>query len=234
MIEPLLLILVVASSAISALNPYTIGVLIMLISLLLGKGHPTRRMVWLGLTFTIALFATSLLIGSVLLALLSLVSEVTWAFLSVGIGLFIVVAGILEVKDYFWYGNRFSLRVPSRAVEHIKKLSKKTAGLIEAALLGAFVAVAALPTISAPYLATVAILKSHFDITAIWLLGLYNVVFVLPMLVLLIMVANGVKISSLQRWKEEGKGRMRLGVGLLLVALGWTILLVINGVISLG
>lgn len=234
MIEPLLLILVLAAAAVSALNPYTIGVLIMLISLILGRGHPTRRMFWLGFVFTITIFATSILIGSVLLASLSLIEELSWVFLSVGIGLFIVVAGILEVKDYFWYGQHLSLRIPARAAERIKKMSKKTAGFAGAALLGAFVAIAALPSTSAAYLATITILKDHFDVTAIWLLVLYNVIFVLPLLLLLIAVASGVKISSVQHWKEESKGKMRLGVGLLLVTLGWVIILIANGVINLG
>ncbi len=234
MIEPMLLVLILASSAISALNPYTIGVLILLISLLLGKGHPTRRMFRLGLTFVVAVFVTSLLAGSVLLALFSLVGELSRVFLSVGIALFIVIAGILEIKDYFWYGRHLSLRVPTKAAEHIKGMSKKTAGLVETALLGAFVALAALTTTSAPYLATITILKDHFDAAAIWLLVLYNVVFILPLLILLIIVTSGVKISSVQHWKEERKGAMRLGVGLLLIALGWVIILIANGVINLG
>jgi hypothetical protein len=232
--DPLLIILVLASAAVSALNPYTIGVLIMLISLVLGKGHPTKRMVWLGATFVSALFLTSLLLGSVLLTLLSMVEAIPAVFLSIGIALFIVVAGILEIKDYFWYGQHLSLRIPKRATEHIRKMSKKTFGFVGAALLGAFVAIAALPTTSAAYLATITILKNRFDPTALELLTLYNFVFILPMIILIVMVAAGVKISRVQKWREESKGQMRLGIGLLLVALGWVIILVTNGVTSFG
>jgi cytochrome c biogenesis protein CcdA len=234
MVAPLLLILVLAAAAVSALNPYTIGVLVMLISVVLGRGHPTRRMVWLGLTFTVSLLLTSLLLGAVFLALFSFIGPIPSMLLSIGVGLFIAVAGILEIKDYFWYGHSISLRIPRRAAERIKQMSKKAFGFVGAGLLGIFVAVAALPNTSAAYLAIITILKDHFTTSAIWLLALYNIVFVLPMIILLVMAASGVKISTLQRWKEESKGRMRLGVGLLLVALGWAIILIANGVVNFG
>jgi len=232
--DVLLILLVLASAAVSALNPYTIGVLIMLISLVLGKGHATKRMVWLGVTFAAAVFLTSLLLGAVLLAGLSMVDTVPAVFLSVGIGLFIVVAGILEIKDYFWYGQHISLRIPARATERIRKLSKKSFGFVGAALLGSFVAIAALPTTSAAYLATITILRSSVGPAALELLTLYNFVFILPMLILIMLVASGLKISRVQQWKEESKGTMRLGVGLLLVALGWVIILITNGVLNFG
>jgi hypothetical protein len=47
-------------------------------------------------------------------------------------------------------------------------------------------------------------------------------------------VAAGVKVSSIKQWKQDNKGYMRLGVGVLLLALGWLLILIANGTINFG
>jgi cytochrome c biogenesis protein CcdA len=101
-------------------------------------------------------------------------------------------------------------------------------------LLGAFVAAVELPCTGAPYLAIITILRIDFTIWAFALMVLYNLIFVMPLIVILIMVASGTKISAVSKWKEESKGTMRLGMGLLLVALGWILILIANGTINFG
>src|SRR3989339_518743 len=55
------------------------------------------------------------------------------------IGLIYIFAGLVEIKDYFWYGKGFSLMIPHKSVhameEKMKKLSAKAC-----ILLGVFVA----------------------------------------------------------------------------------------------
>jgi hypothetical protein len=59
-------------------------------------------------------------------------------------------------------------------------------------------------------------------------------VFVAPLIIILLMVAGGAKISSVKKWKEDSKGVMRLFIGLLLVTLGWLLILIANGTINFG
>jgi len=66
------------------------------------------------------------------------------------------------------------------------------------------------------------------------LMVLYNFLFVLPLIIILIMVAGGTKVSAVAKWKEEGKGTMRLALGLMLVALGWILIMIANGTINFG
>lgn len=101
-------------------------------------------------------------------------------------------------------------------------------------LLGAFVAAVELPCTGAPYLAIITILRIDFNLVALALMVLYNIIFVAPLIIILIMVATGTKISVVSKWKEEGKGTMRLFLGLLLAALGWILILIANGTINFG
>jgi len=55
---------------------------------------------------------------------------------------------------------------------------------------------------------------------------------VLPLIVILLMVYFGCKVSTIKRWKQQNRTLMRIGVGVLLVFLGWLLILIANGSIS--
>lgn len=233
MAEPITVLILIAAT-VSAFNPYTIGVLILLASAVYGNGRQSRHVLGLGVVYALTLFATSLLGGVALLYLYSLLPVVAANYLTLGIGILVVVAGLLEIKDFLWYGKGISVGLPQLATRNVKALTKNRPGLASAALLGMFVAVIDSTAASAPYFAAIAALRGNFDATSIGLLTLYSGVFVFPMIVLLILIVNGVRVSTLQRWKEDAKGRMRLAVGLLLIALGWALILTTSGVLNLG
>ena len=116
--------------------------------------------------------------------------------------------------------------------KNIKTLTKMRPGLGSAVTLGFFVAVVSTPSSSAPYFAAITLLGGNFSVDTISLVVLYSVLFILPMLAVLIAIASGAKVSTFMRWKEESKDKLRLAVGLLLIALGWMIILTTSGVLN--
>ncbi len=228
-----IMILVLLAALISALNPYTISVLLMLSSVIYGNGRAHRHALGLGLAYILTLFAASLLGGVLLLYIYSLLPDIAANYLTLGIGILVVCTGLLEIKDFLWYGQGMSMRTPKLAARNIKAMTKRRPNLKTAVVLGLFVAVTSATSASAPYFATIATLQGHFDATGIGSLTLYSGIFVFPLLILLILITNGVRVSTLMRWKEDTKGTMRLGVGLLLIALGWILILITSGVLNL-
>lgn len=226
--------LVVASAAIDSVNPCAIGVLILMVSVILGSGKSIKRMLLLGGAYTFAIFATYLIAGLGLVYFFSAIPIVIAEYLSIGVGILVIFAGLLEIKDYFWYGKGFSLQIPHYFAQKIQEWSGSSTTVVGVMLLGAFVAAVELPCTGAPYLAIITVLRINFDFTAFGLMVLYNLIFVAPLLIILGLVASGAKLSAVQKWKEEGKGGMRLAIGLLLVALGWILILIANGVINFG
>jgi len=154
-------------------------------------------------------------------------------YISLSVGALIIAAGILEIKDYFWYGKGFSLAIPVYFAKKLHNLSNKTTvlGII---LLGAFVSAVELPCTGAPYLAIITLLSQYFDFTAFMLLIIYNIIFVAPLIIILLLVASGKSLYNIKKWKQENRGLMRLCIGLLLVAMGWLLILIANGTINLG
>jgi cytochrome c biogenesis protein CcdA len=226
--------LVIGSAAIDSINPCAIGVLILMISVILGSGKSIKRMLLLGGAYTFAIFITYLVAGLGLVYFFSAIPIVIAEYLSIGVGMLVILAGLLEIKDFFWYGKGFSLQIPHYFAQKIQEWSSSSTTIVGVMLLGAFVAAVELPCTGAPYLAIITVLRIDFDWTAFGLMILYNIIFVAPLLAILAMVAAGAKLSKVQKWKEDSKGGMRLAIGLLLVALGWILILIANGVINFG
>ncbi len=224
---------VLISAAIDSINPCAIGVLILMVSVVLGGKGSLRKLLFLGGLYIFAIFVTYLAAGLGLIYFLGKVPIYVSEYLSIFVGSFVILAGLLEIKDFFWYGEGFSLQIPHFFAEKIKDYSKNVtiAGVI---LLGSFVAAVELPCTGAPYLAIITLLSLNFNIQAFFLLIIYNIIFVSPLVFILLAVAAGTKVEKFHAWKESGKGYMRLAIGLSLIALGWLLILIANGTINFG
>lgn len=224
---------ILVSAAVDSINPCAIGVLILMISVVLGGKGSVGRLLLLGFLYIGAIYVTYLSAGLGLIYFLSNIPLAVTEYLALIVGSFVILAGLLEVKDFFWYGQGFSLQIPPYFAKKIHDLSQNMTipGVI---LLGAFIAGVELPCTGAPYLAIITLLSLNFNFQAFLLLLIYNVIFVAPLVVILLLVALGTKVTAIKKWKQNNKGYMRFAIGYLLVALGWLLILIANGTINFG
>ena len=225
--------LVLGSAAIDSINPCAIGVLILMISVILGGHKSVGRMLLLGGLYIFAIFITYLLAGLGLLYFLGSIPLFVTEYISITVGTIIVLLGLVEIKDYFWYGRGFSLGIP---VVFVKKIHEMAANISVPGVIltGVFVAGVELPCTGAPYLAIITLLSLNFNFQAFILLVIYNVIFVSPLIVILFLVAAGTKVSAIKEWKQNNKGYMRFAIGYMLIVLGWLLILIANGTINFG
>ena len=224
---------VVATAAIDSINPCAIGVLILMISVMLAGKQSTKKMLLLGSLYISSVLAVYLLAGVGLTYYFSTLPLALAEYISIAVGVLIILAGLVEIKDFFWYGRWFSLTIHGAFAKKIHDYASKTT-IFGVIFLGAFVSAVELPCTGAPYLAIITLLSQNFDITAFMLLVLYNIVFVFPLIVILLLVASGVKLHEIKKWKQANRPYMRLLIGLMLVGLGWLLMLIANGTINLG
>ncbi len=219
---------VLGAALIDSINPCAIGVFILLMSVTITK---RSKMFRIGLLYISAIFVTYLLAGLGLIAFLQRIPISIAEYISVAIGTLIVFAGIVEIKDFFWYGRGISLAIPKERAKQIHEYTKNmtTPGIL---LLGAFVAAVELPCTGGPYLAVTLLLSQNFNLTAFLLLVAYNLIFVLPLLFMLSTVYLGTSVHAIKAWKHKNRAYMRLAMGLLLVFLGWLLMLIANGTIN--
>jgi len=223
---------VLVTALVDSINPCAIGVLILLISTLI-VAKKKSEMFRIGMIYILSIYITYFLYGLGLTAFLAIIPIAIAEYISIAVGFLVVLAGMIEIKDYFWYGEGISLMIPHEYVDKIKKKMKNLSiGTI--VFLGIFVASVELPCTGGPYLAITLLLSQNFDMTAFVLLLIYNVIFVLPLAVILLLVMLGTKIQNVQNWKQMNKAYMRFATGLLLIGLGWLLMLIANGTINLN
>lgn len=227
------IITVVTTAAIDSINPCAIGVLILMISVMLAGKQSTKKMLILGGLYVSSVLIVYLLAGLGLMYYFSILPLALAEYISITVGILIILAGIIEIKDYFWYGRWFSLTIPAVFAKKIHNYASKTT-YIGVIFLGAFVSAVELPCTGAPYLAIITLLSQNFDFTAFLMLVLYNIIFVAPLIIILILVASGINLYRIKKWKQSNRPIMRLLMGLLLIVLGWMLMLIANGTINLG
>jgi len=224
---------VVTTAAIDSINPCAIGVLVLMISVVLAAKRSTARLLALGATYIGAIFVIYLLAG---LGLVYFIQEIPLAvteYLSITVAGALIVAGIIEIKDYFWYGKWVSLMIPPVFSKKLHNYASHTT-FVGVAFLGAFVSAVELPCTGAPYLAIITILSQYFDATAFALLVLYNLIFVAPLIIILLLVAGGKEVTKIGDWKQKNRPAMRLATGILMVILSWLLILIANGTVNFG
>ncbi|MDP3916833.1 MAG: GAP family protein [Nanoarchaeota archaeon] len=224
--------ILITTALVDSVNPCAIGVLILLIATLLGLSKNKKKMFVVGMIYILAVYITYLLAG---IGLLFFLQQFNIAEpLGITIGAIIIVLGLVEIKDFWWYGAGFSLTIPKSKIATIKKYAKK-ASIPGAIVLGMFVAAVELPCTGGPYLAMIMVLESiGLSPSVIGYLMLYNFIFILPLITIVLMVYFGLKVDKIKQWKQDKRKWMRLIMGIIMIALGVLLILYARGVISIG
>lgn len=222
---------IVTTGLIDSINPCAIGVLILLMSILVVY-KSKRELIFYGFVYIFFIFITYLLAGFGLMYFLSSIPLYVSEYISTTVGLIIVVAGLIEIKDFFWYGQGITLAISPDRAKQIHDFAKKIT-LPSVVLLGMFVAGVEIPCTGGPYLAILTLLSQNFNFAAFLMLILYNILFVSPLIVILLLVNFGLKIQNLKRWKQNNRTYMRLASGVIMIVLGWFLILLANGTLNI-
>jgi len=215
----------VGAALIDGINPCAFGVLIFMLAFLSKTAHKSH-MIINGLVYIFFVFLTYLLAGLLLLPIIRKLAGFSVASYYVIAGV-VAFAGLLEIKDFFWYGKGWTLAIFPSESQRIKKYVEKVGDSpLTAAFLGVFVALVELPCTGAVYLAVLALMaKSGLTMGNFSFLVLYNLIFVLPLIIILVFVSKGIHYEKLEAWRQKHKGLMRLMIGLLLLSLAaWMVL----------
>ena len=223
---------VITTALIDSINPCAIGVLIILITTLLSLSKNRGKMLAVGSIYIAAVFFTYLAAGFGLLIFIqkmNLSQQLSWI-----VGFIVIALGLIEIKDFWWYGKGISLQIPAKRAKQVMHYIKNVT-IPGSIFLGIFVAAVELPCTGGPYLAITTVLaKIGFSWQVFWLMVVYNLIFVLPLIVILGLVYFGLSVKRVQEWKNEQKRWMRLSIGLVMIALGALLLLWAAGIIRLG
>jgi cytochrome c biogenesis protein CcdA/glutaredoxin len=210
---------VVAGAAVDSINPCEFAVLIMLVAAILGAGG-RRRALAAGLAYSLSVFISYYLMG---LGMYSAVQAagVTHA-LYLGIAWLAILMGLFNLKDFLWYGKWFAMEVPQAWRPALKGMVQGVTSVPGAFLVGFAVSLFLLPCTSGPYVVILGLLARTATRAeaALWLL-LYNVIFVLPMLLITAALHFGwTTTERLEEWRNRSLRGLHLVAGIVLLLLG--------------
>lgn len=212
--------LIIGAALVDGINPCAFGVLIFLLAYLSKTFHNRNKMLIHGLVYILAVGLTYFVAGLILLPVINQLRAATiWVYYSLA-GL-IGLAGLLELKDFFWYGQGPTLAISFENSQLVKKYTAQISGRLSTAFgLGVFVSLVELPCTGAVYLAVLTLMsEAGLTLTNLNFLVLYNLMMVVPLIVILWLVWRGSSTTRFRAWQKRHKPLMRLAVGLLLIGL---------------
>ncbi len=215
---------------VDAVNPCALAVLtLMLISILAYNPHKKRNIILAGFSFVAAVFIMYLLYGLIIIRFFQIVQSLTFVRLLLYkiLGATAVILGILNIKDFLKYkpGSLFT-EMPMFLRPKVKKVISGITSPRGAFFIGLFVTLFLLPCTIGPYIITGGILSALEIVKTIPYLLFYNLIFVLPMVVIVFIVYFSMaKIEDVSDWKDRNIRFLHLIAGIIIFCLGLMMIL---------
>jgi cytochrome c biogenesis protein CcdA len=132
-----------------------------------------------------------------------------------------LVMALWMLKDVFLPGVGPSMMAPGGTHGRMQKAMER-GGLAGMLIAGVLVGICTVPCSGAIYLDVVAVLHaSGGGLTGLALLALYNVAFIVPLLILLLAVSNRRVLGQLGRWNRANSPWVKVGLSLMVIAMSF-------------
>lgn len=221
---------VVGLALTDSINPCALSVLLMmLIAVTTYNPKDRKQILWSGLAFIAAVFVTYFVYGLLIVKAF----EVLQAFSNIrlylykGLAIGAILLGLLELKDFFFYKpGGVGTEMPLFLRPKVQKILAKVTSPLGAFGLGMFVTLFLLPCTIGPYIILGGMLSFGDFFKSIPILSLYNLIFVLPMIVIVLLVFFGTKnVKQISTWREKNIRILHLIIGIVFILLGLSMLL---------
>lgn len=220
------LISIISLAFVDAINPCALAVMaLVLMTILLQNPSDRRKVLLAGLAFTSAVFLLYFFYGAILVKFFSALIPATGKYsyyLFKGFGVFSVVLGLLNVRDYLNYKpGSLMTEMPLSFRPKMRSLIKNATSIKGAFFVGIFVTLFLLPCTIGPYIiASGELSKLSFLAVIPWLI-IYNFVFILPMIAItLIIYFSLTTIDKVTEFRDRKIKKIHLVEGIILIILG--------------
>jgi cytochrome c-type biogenesis protein len=215
--------LVLATALVDSFNPCALSVLLLTIAFLFSLGRIRSDILKVGGIYIFGIFLVYLLIGLGILRVLTLFSVPN--FMGKLGAAIITVVGAVSVMNALFPRFPIKLKIPDGAHGRIAALMEK-ASLPAALALGALVGISQFPCTGGPYLMILGLLHdSRTALAGFGYLVFYNLIFVVPLVVVLLVASNETLLAKAQAWRKGSTHGMHLWGGIAMILLGLLIFL---------
>ena len=212
----------------NSLHPCAIAVLLLLLTFLYTLNKKRKAIVGMGLAYVVGIFIVYFLIGLGILKAISLSSEPF--FVAKVASLVLIVLGIINVKDYFFPNLPIHLRIPDFTKDAIQSFMEK-ASVPTAFVVGALVGLCAFPCTGGIYTVVISTLAATKSAEFLLYLLIYNLIFVLPLLLVVIASSNKRLLEKVETIEMKSAKRLHLVTGIMMILIGLGVYLWIGAII---
>ncbi|MCK5552320.1 MAG: hypothetical protein KAJ09_04185 [Deltaproteobacteria bacterium] len=218
----ILLSTVLVTGFLDGINPCAFAVLLFFIVFLFTIKKTRQSVVWMGITYILAIYLTYFLIGLGFLKAFT-IGDSPHLMAKVG-AILVILLGVIHLKDYFFPNLPITLRVPKVGENAIVHWAYK-ATFPATFVLGVLVGLCTFPCSGGIYVAVIGLLQSKISFfKGLGYLILYNVMFVLPLVFILVAASSKVATGRLLHWERTRKRAMHFFLGATMIGLGVVIL----------
>ncbi len=184
---------VILLGLIDGINPCAIGVMMFLLGYLVVFSEKPQKILKIGVTYIVTVYLVYFLVGIFLYQIIGLLNSISYhQIFHFILALALVFFGILNIKDFIFPGSRFSLKIPLKTHGIITKFVEKVS-IPATVILAVLVTLCEVPCSLPLYVAAMDILSLSFleKIKVLFNLSIYNLMFVSPLIIILVLVYSG-------------------------------------------
>jgi cytochrome c biogenesis protein CcdA len=214
---------VVFAAMLDSINPCAFSVLLITIAILMKMGKSKKKILQLGGLYIFGIFAVYILIG---LGILNVLSFFGIPNFMARVGAVVIIAmGAIELLGEAFPGFPIELKIPDSAHARMAvQIEKATA--LAMLLLGVLVGLFEFPCTGGPYLVVLGLLHDgSTKFAGFGFLVLYNLIFVLPLVIILSIAADSKLFDKVQEWRKKEMKGARIWTGVAMILIGVLIFL---------
>jgi len=213
-----------------AVNPCAFAVLLlMLVSIIAYNPGNRRSILHAGIAFITSVFVMYFLYGLVFIKFFQTVQVLAaarfWLFNILAVAA--IVFGALNIRDFVRYKpGGIGTEMPLFMRPRVKKMLSAITSTRGALVAGLLVSVFLLPCTIGPYIIAAGILSVFGIAETVPILLLYNLIFIIPLIAIVLGVYFGTRgVQDFYQWKERNIHKLHLVAGILILGIGIIMLL---------
>ncbi|MEK7572536.1 MAG: cytochrome c biogenesis protein CcdA [Patescibacteria group bacterium] len=213
-----LLPLVLISALLDSVHPCSFSILLITIAFLFGIQMSRKKILQLGGAYIVGIFSAYLLIGLGILKVLHLFN--TPHFMGKLGATLLIVFGALNLLNRFFPTFPIKLKIPNFTHSLMGKLMDKVS--FSAVFgLGLLVGICQFPCMGGPYLMVIGLLKDQVTyMSGFGYLLLYNLILIIPLVVVLFISAKKELVDKVQMWKRDNVSGLKFWAGIAMIIIG--------------
>jgi len=216
---------VVITGLLDSVNPCAFAVILLLLAFLFTIRKSRSQILGLGAIYVAVIFLVYLAIGLGILSTVRLSDEPHFV---ARVGSYLLIGlGLLNLIEYLWPAFPIKLHMPAVAHKKVNQLLK--VATVPATIgVGFIVGLCTFPCSGGIYVSIITLLNAKTTLGwGLVYLTLYNLLFILPLVIILLVVGNRVVAKQLGTWERDHALSLRLWFGVSMIGLGAAMLWVV-------